>query len=216
MAESIRLILIEDHQMVRAGFRMLLESQPDMEIVGEAGSGEEGLALAATVHPDVVLLDISMPGMDGAETARRLKEQYPDIAILIVTIHVSSAYLLELLDADVDGYLPKQAASEELIRAVRQVHAGKAYLHPSLVNTLVQGYRSSQGAGGSKRPELTPRQKEVLQLVAKGHTSQKIGEELGLSARTVDRHIENMLKRLGLRSRIELVSYAIREGLIEG
>jgi DNA-binding NarL/FixJ family response regulator len=215
MAESIRLILIEDHQMVRAGFRMLLESQPDFQIVGEASSGEEGLTLAASLHPDVVLLDISMPGIGGAETARLLKEQHPDIAILVVTIHTSEAYLLELLDKGVEGYLPKHAAAEELIRAVRQVYAGKSYLHASLVDTLVKGYRNTQ-EGADSKPELTARQKEVLQLVATGLTSQEVGKKLGLSARTIDRHIENMLKRLGLRSRIELVSYAIREGLIEG
>jgi two-component system response regulator NreC len=214
MSETIRLVLIEDHAMVRAGFRMLLEAQPDMAIIGEAESGPEGLAMLETIQADVILLDVSMPDLGGAETAELLKTRYPEVRILAVTIHDSQAYLLQMLNAGVDGYLPKRAAAEELVNAVRAVHAGERYIHPSLVGALVNGYLT-RPEEKSKSQALTPRQREVLRLVADGLTSQKVGEELGLSARTVDRHIENMLRRLNMHSRVELVRYAIREGLID-
>lgn len=215
MSERIDLILIEDHAMVRAGFRMLLEAQPDMAIIGEAESGAEGLAMLETVLPDVILLDVSMPEMGGAEVAETIKTQYPEVRILAVTIHDNQAYLLQMLDAGVDGYLPKRAAADELVNAVRAVHSGERYIHPSLVGALVNGYLTRPEEKPKSR-DLTPRQREVLELVADGLTSQKVAEKLGLSARTVDRHIENMLRRLKMHSRVELVRYAIREGLIDG
>lgn len=214
MSERIDLILIEDHAMVRAGFRMLLEAQPDMAIIGEAESGAEGLAMLETVLPDVILLDVSMPEMGGAEVAETIKTQYPEVRILAVTIHDNQAYLLQMLDAGVDGYLPKRAAADELVNAVRAVHSGERYIHPSLVGALVNGYLTRPEEKPKSR-DLTPRQREVLELVADGLTSQKVAEKLGLSARTVDRHIENMLRRLKMHSRVELVRYAIREGLID-
>jgi len=214
MSERIDLILIEDHAMVRAGFRMLLEAQPDMAIIGEAESGAEGLAMLETVLPDVILLDVSMPEMGGAEVAETIKTQYPEVRILAVTIHDNQAYLLQMLDAGVDGYLPKRAAADELVNAVRAVHSGERYIHPSLVGALVNGYLTRPEEKPKSR-DLTPRQREVLELVAAGLTSQKVAEKLGLSARTVDRHIENMLRRLQMHSRVELVRYAIREGLID-
>jgi two-component system response regulator NreC len=217
MNDRIRITLIEDHEMVRAGFQMLLEAQPDMEIVAQADSGEAGLALMEEVEPDVVLLDISMPGMGGAETARNLKARYPAVRILAVTIHSNKAYLLEMLDAGVDGYLPKRAAAQELVNAVRAVYAGRTYIYTGLIDALVEGYRTRTEEAPDERgsEELTPRQREVLRLIADGLTSQRIADELELSVRTVDRHVENMMNRLGIHSRIELVKYAIREGLIE-
>ena len=210
----IRLMLIEDHEMVRAGFRMLLEAQPDMEIVGEAASGEAGSSLVETLRPDVILLDVSMPGVGGPETARQLKADNPGIRILAVTIHDDQAYLLQMLDAGADGYLPKTAAAAELVNAVRTVHAGERYIHASLVGALVNGYLTRPEE--SKRARgLTARQLEVLSLVAEGLTNQKVAERLGLSPRTVDRHLENMLRRLKMHSRVELVRYALRERLIE-
>lgn len=196
--------------MVRAGFRMLLEAQPDMVIIGEAESGIEGLALVEDARPDVLLLDESMPEMGGAEIAQLVKARYPEIRILAVTIHDSQAYLLQMLEAGVDGYLPKRAAAEELVTAVRQVFAGERYIHPSLVDAYLARPDEKSETG-----ELTSRQLQVLQLVADGMTSQRVGEGLGISARTVDRHIENMLRRLKMHSRVELVRYAIRQGLID-
>lgn len=210
----IRLMLIEDHEMVRAGFRMLLEAQPGMEIVGEAASGEAGLNLAATCKPDVILLDVSMPGVGGPETARQLKADYPGVKILAVTIHDNQAYLLQMLDAGADGYLPKTAAAAELVNAVRTVHAGDRYIHASLVGALVNGYLTRPEEKKRNRG-LTARQLEVLSLVAEGLTNQKVAERLRLSPRTVDRHLENMMRRLKMHTRVELVRYALREGLIE-
>lgn len=217
MTEPIRVVLIEDHEMVRAGFRMLIESQPDMAIIGEAGSGDEGLELLTREPADVVLLDISMPGLDAAEAARRLKKERPEMAILVVSIHTSQAYLLDMLEAGVDGYLPKRAAADELLEAIRTVWAGQRYIHPDLVGTLVDGYRVRTGV--ETNPDdvagLTQRQRQVLRLVADGLTSQQIGKKLGLSSRTVERHIANIMGKLGVRSRIDLVKYAIRIGLAD-
>lgn len=217
MTDRIRIMLIEDHEMVRAGFQMLLEAQPDMEIVAQADSGEVGLALVDQFRPDVILLDISMPGMGGTETARILKSGHPEIKILAVTIHSSKAYLLEMLDAGADGYLPKRAAAQELVNAIRAVHAGRTYIFTGLIDALVEGYRTrtEEFHEDQDSEELTPRQRQVLRMIGDGMTSHRIAEELELSARTVDRHVENMMKRLGIHSRIELVKYAIREGLIE-
>ncbi len=210
----IRLMLVEDHEMVRAGFRMLLEAEPDLEIVAEADSGDAALELLEAQNPDVILLDISMPGMSAAETVRAIKARLPGVAVLVVTIHETKAYLLEMLDAGADGYLPKSAAAGELVAAIRTVRAGRSYVYGRLVGALVEGYRDSAELQ-TKPSALTPRQLEVLRLVGDGLTSQKVADRLGLSARTVDRHIENMMKRLQVHSRIELVKYAIREGLVK-
>jgi DNA-binding NarL/FixJ family response regulator len=218
MSETIHLILIESHAMVRAGFRMLFEAQPDMAVIGESESGSEGLALLETVRPDVLLLDVSMPAMGGPEITTLLKARFPDVRILALTIHDSQADLLQMLDAGVDGYLPKRAAAEELLKAVRALHAGERYVHPSLVGPLVLPLIGRDPARPEEKPPsgvLTHRQLQVLGLVANGLTSQKVGEALGLSGRTVDRHIENMLRKLKMHSRVELVLYAIREGLID-
>ncbi len=215
MNETIRVMLIEDHAMVRAGFRMLIESQEDMVIVAEAGSAEEGLTLLEMMEgpPDVILLDISMPGMGGIGFAQRAKAVYPDIAILVVTVHDSQAYLLKMVDAGVAGYLPKHAAAGELLQAIRSVYAGKKYIHPSMIDALVEGYRVKRTRGAG--PEvLTERQRQVVKLIAQGMTSAQVGERLGLSPRTVDRHIENTMKKLGVRSRLELVRFAVESGLV--
>jgi two-component system, NarL family, response regulator NreC len=217
MSEQIRLLLIEDHEMVRAGFRMLLNAQPDMHIIGEASSGEQGLELAIIECPDVILLDISMPGKGGVETARGIKLHCPETAILAVTIHTEQAYLLEMLEAGVDGYLPKRAAADELVNAIRTVHEGNNYVFPGLIDALVDGFRarSDESLEGNKKSILTDRQLQVLRYIADGLTSQRTAEQLGLSVRTVERHVENMMRRLDVHSRVELVRVAIREGILE-
>jgi two-component system response regulator NreC len=217
MSEQIRLLLIEDHEMVRAGFRMLLNAQPDMHIVGEASSGEQGLELAIKECPNVILLDVSMPGKGGVETARGIKAHCPETAILAVTIHTEQAYLLEMLEAGVDGYLPKRAAADELVNAIRTVHAGNNYVFPGLIDALVDGFRArtDETLEGNKKSILTDRQLQVLRYIADGLTSQRTAEQLGLSVRTVERHVENMMRRLDVHSRVELVRVAIREGILE-
>ena len=167
MSDPIRIMLIEDHEMVRAGFQMLLEAQPDMEIVAQADSGEAGLALVDQYRPQVVLLDISMPGMGGTETARILRARHPEIRILAVTIHSSKAYLLEMLDAGVDGYLPNQAAADELVDAIRTVCAGRTYVFSGLIDALVEGYRTrtDEPHEDQDSDELTARQRQVLRMI---------------------------------------------------
>jgi DNA-binding NarL/FixJ family response regulator len=216
MNAPIRVMLIEDHELVRTGFRMLIESQPDMVIVAEAGSGEEGLARLESLSqpPDVILVDISMPGMGGIEFTRRLKRAFPQVAILAVTVHDSQAYLLQMIDAGAEGFLPKHAAANDLLQAIRAVHGGQKYVHPSMIEALVEGYRG-KGRGRAGPEVLTDRQKQVLRLIAQGKTSGQVGQELGLSPRTVDRHIENIMKKLGVRSRLELVRFAVESGLVQ-
>jgi two-component system response regulator NreC len=218
MSETIHVLLIEDHAMVRAGFRMLLEAQPDMAIVGEAERGRDALALLdgalLPARPDVILMDVSISEMEETEVCRLIKARFPEVRILALAVDETQAQLVQMLDAGADGYLPKRAAADELVRAVRAVYRGERYVHPSLGGPLP----SSTPAPPEEKPpsrRLTPRQRQVLRLVAEGLTSQKVGEALGLSSRTVDRHVENMLRRLKLHSRVELVLYAIRQGLVD-
>lgn len=213
----IRLMLVDDHEIVRAGLRSLLENQPDLEVIGEASSGEEALSLAPELTPDVVLMDVTMPGLSGAETTEKLKTLLPEVNVLALTIHEEEVYFFEMLQAGACGYIPKRASPDVLLRAIQVVSQGEVFLHPSVAGTLVQGYLH-QIRSGSEPPTidgLTPRQQEVLTLIAEGLSNQEIGDRLGISVRTVERHRENIMGRLNLHSRTELVKYAIRKGLIQ-
>lgn len=213
----IRLMLVDDHEIVRAGLRSLLESQPDLEVVGEASSGKEAVSLAPELAPDVVLMDVTMPGMSGAETTKELKTLMPEVNVLALTVHEEEVYFFEMLQAGACGYIPKRASPEILLRAIQVANRGEVFLHPSVAGTLVQGYLH-QIRNGSEPPTidgLTPRQQEVLTLIAEGLSNQEIADRLGISVRTVERHRENIMGRLNLHSRTELVKYAIRKGLIQ-
>jgi two-component system response regulator NreC len=212
---SIRLMLADDHEIVRAGLRMLLGTQTDMEIVAEANSGAQAIELAQTYQPDVILMDVSMPDMDGVETTRRLRVCCPSVAVLALTIHEEEGYLFQMLEAGASGYIPKRAAPDDLVQAIRSVDRGEVYLHSSMVGVLVRDYLER----GSATPEvelsnLTEREQEVLTLIAGGLTNKQIGEQLGISPKTVARHRDNMAKKLDLSSRAELTRFAIQCGLI--
>jgi two-component system response regulator NreC len=213
----IRLLLVDDHEIVRAGLRSLLESQPELEVVGEAASGEEALTLAPKLKPDVVLMDVTMPGMSGAEATRELRRRMPDVNVLALTVHEEEVYFFEMLNAGACGYVPKRASPAVLLQAIRVVARGEVFLHPSVAGTLVQGYLRQVGTGGEQATlgGLTPRQQEVLTLIAEGLSNREIAERLDISVRTVERHRENIMARLNLHSRTELVKYAIRKGLIQ-
>jgi two-component system response regulator NreC len=213
----IRLLLVDDQDIVRAGLRSLLERHPDMEVVGEAAGGREAIALAQKLQPDVVLMDITMPDTNGAEATRRIKEIAPEVHVLALTIHEDEAYFFEMLNAGACGYIPKRASPDDLLAAIRVAAAGDVYLHPIVAGTLVQDYlrRVRSGTERESYDGLTRRQREVLTLIAEGLSNQDIGIHLGISIRTVERHRENTMSRLNLHSRTDLVKYALRKGLIQ-
>jgi two-component system response regulator NreC len=214
---KIKLLLVDDHDVVRGGLRMLLASQPDFEIVGEASSGQEAITLVHQEHPDVVLMDIQMPDMNGIEAAEQITQLYEDVAVLALTMHEDDQYFFEMLRAGAAGYVPKRAAPDELISAIRAVSHGGAYIYPTLAVRLLQDY--VQRVDTDEQPliydGLTPREREVLTLIAEGYTNAEIAEKLVISPKTVDRHRENIMSKLDLHSRVELVKYAIRKGLID-
>ena len=214
---KIRLVLADDHAVVRSGLRMLLEAQPDIEIVAEAETGEEAVDHARKLKPDIILMDIQMPGVNGIEATKRIKRLSPDSAVLALTMHEDEQYFFEMLHAGASGYVPKRAAPDELVTAIRTVARGDVFLYPSLATQLVQDYLKQAGTGD--QPEvydtLTPREQEVLILIAEGLSNPEIAERLVISVKTVDRHRENIMRKLNLHSRIDLVKYAIKVGLIE-
>ena len=213
----IRLLLVDDHAVVRTGLRMLLEDQGGMEIVGEAGTAREALEAVEALSPDVVLMDIGLPDISGIEAARSIKACRPETAVVALTIHEDQEYFFKMLDAGATGYVPKRAAAEELIQAIETAAAGEVYLYPSLAKLLVKDYLSSETAerGRQALDGLTAREQEVLTLLADGFSNPEIAEQLTISPKTVARHRENIMQKLNLHSRSELVKYAIRKGIIQ-
>jgi len=220
---TTRLILVDDHAVVRSGLRMLLENEPDLAIVGEAGTAREAFSLIEAARPDVVLMDIGLPDRSGIEATREIKAAHPAVAVVALTIHEDAEYFFQMLQAGASGYVPKRAAPQELLFAVRSAAAGEVYLDPSLAKLLVRDFvalvrdfvaRGPVEALTDPEHRLTERELEVLAYVAEGASTQEIAEALGISPKTVGRHRENLMRALGLHTRTELVKYAIRHGLI--
>jgi two-component system, NarL family, response regulator NreC len=214
---KIRLLLVDDHAVVRSGLRMLLMGEEDMEIVGEAGSAAEALDATRLLKPDVVLMDIGLPDMSGIEATREIRKQHPHVAVVALTIHEDEEYFFKMLDAGARGYVPKRAAPEELITAIRAAAADEVYIYPSLAKLLVRDYLSQDRSVEQKTAldNLTDREREVLTFLAEGRSNDEIAEALVISPKTVARHRENIMHKLNLHSRAELVRYAIRKGIIE-
>ena len=213
----IRILMVDDHEIVRAGLRMLLQAQPDMQIVGEAEDGRTAIAKAKDLAPNVVLMDISLPDIDGFEATRQIKRALPTTAILALTMHESDEYFFKMLDAGASGYVPKKAAPTDLVSAIRVVHEGGVFLYPSVAKALVRDYmgRVAEGGEHGTLDGLTDREQEVLKHIADGLTNQEIADKLTISVKTVERHRANIMGKLNLHSRTELVKYAIRKGLID-
>lgn len=211
------LLLVDDHDVVRSGLRMLLENESDVEIVGEAGTGREALEAVHWLKPDVVLMDIGLPDLSGIEATTQIKEKAPDTAVVALTIHEDEEYFFKMLEAGASGYVPKRAAPEELLTAIRVAAAGEVYLYPSLAKLLVKDFlhQDPTDSGAQTLNGLTDREGEVLAYLADGATNAEIGEILHISPKTVARHRENIMRKLNLHSRTELVKYAIRKGIIE-
>jgi two-component system response regulator NreC len=217
MMAEIRLLLVDDHEIVRTGLSMLLENENDMVIVGQASSGAQALELVSQLEPDVVIMDLTLPDISGIEVTRQLKAHYPDIAVVALTIHEDQQYFFETIQAGADGYVPKRAASEDLIKAIHAASDGEVYIYPSLAKVLVADF-INQTAGGKTIEAvngITAREQEVLEMLAAGKSNEDIAFTLSISKHTVARHRENLMRKLGLHSRSELVKYAIRKGLIE-
>lgn len=214
---KIRLVLVDDHEVVRSGLRMLLENESDLNIVGEANTGGQALSLVETIKPDVVIMDITLPDISGIEATRRIKEIHPNVAVVALTIHEDQQYFFEMLQAGASGYVPKRAAPDDLITAIHAAHRGEMYIYPSLAKLLVGDFlaRSNEEDARKAMNGLTPREQEVLFMLAEGKNNDEIADLLSISAHTVARHRENLMGKLGLHNRSELVKYAIRKDLIK-
>jgi len=212
----VRLLLVDDHEVVRSGLRMLLDSEQDVQIVGEAGTAEEALRAVQELEPDVVLMDIGLPDLSGIEAATRIREIRPQVAVVALTIHEDKEYFFRMLDAGASGYVPKRAAPDELLTAIRAAAKGEVYLYPSLATLLVKDYMGQDPDDREARilNGLTERELEVLGHLADGASNSEIGDTLQISPKTVARHRENIMRKLNLHSRTELVKYAIRKGII--
>jgi len=215
--QKIRVLLVDDHGIFRAGVRLLLQSQPDVEVVGEASDGREAVRLARELTPDVVLMDISMPGVDGFEATREIRRLSERISVLALTMYESEEQLFRIIEAGANGYVPKKAVPTDLLAAIRAVHREGAFLHPSAARALLRDFatRSSQSRDRDGRDGLTDREVEVLKLLAAGHHNRDIGDILGIAVGTVERHRANIMEKLNLHSRTDLVKYAIRRKLVD-
>ena len=214
---KIRLLLVDDHQVVRSGLRMLLSNESDVEIVGEAGTAHAAMDAVDSLLPDVVLMDIGLPDLSGIDATRAIKSAHPEVAVVALTIHEDEEYFFKMLEAGAGGYVPKRAAPEELLTAIRAAAAGEVYLYPSLAKLLVKDYliQEHTSEAGKVLDGLTEREQEVLRYLAEGVANDGIAEALVISVKTVARHRENIMQKLKLHSRSELVRYAIRKGIIK-
>ena len=215
--KKIRILLAEDHALVRAGIRTLLEQQPEMEVVGEAANGQEALGKVQELCPDVVIMDLAMPVMGGLEATQHIKEQFPEVRILALTMHEDDRYFFQALRAGTSGFILKGALPAEFLMAVRTVAEGQVYLYPSLAQKLVNDHFAQVPQDQEKKAKagLTDREQQVLRLLSEGRTGKEIALALGISVHTVDRHRQNLMVKLDLHNRAELIHYAFRKGLLE-
>ena len=211
----IRVVIADDHAIVRTGLRTLIKSESAMELIGEAAGGYEAIELVEKTIPDVLVLDLSMPDLDGIAVTKKIKPQFPELRILILTIHEDEALLRAALKAGAAGYILKRAAETELISAINIILRGDLYVDPAMIRTLVRDDAAPAVAQPKTTEALTPREIEVLRLIVQGYTNRQIGEELNISIRTAEGHRANLSEKIGLHNRVELVRYARDHGLIE-
>jgi len=212
----IRVLLADDHTIVRQGVRLCLEAMGDIEVVAEAEDGQVAVSLATQLRPDVAVVDLTMPRLNGVEAIRQIKRDVPSVEVVVLSVHDSEAYVVQALRAGAAGYVLKRNAATELAAAIRAAHDGQAYLHPSIARRVIDDYLSRIHAAEDSEPydRLTPREREVLQLAAEGHTTRAIAGLLCLSTKTVEHHRASLMTKLGLHGQTELVKYAIRAGLV--
>lgn len=212
---KIRILIVDDHSVLRAGIRALLDVQPDFEVVGDAGDGQEALARVRELQPDVVLMDIGMPGIDGLAATRAIKDAFPEIRILILTQHENKEYVIPALKLGASGYVLKRADGDELLSAIRAVAVGDTFFDPRITGVLVDGVRRDIQTPTDLLDTLTEREREVFVMLARGNTYQQVAEALFITPKTVDFHRSNVMRKLNLNSRSELIRYALQRGLID-
>lgn len=217
MEKKIRVVIAEDHRIVREGIRLILAASPDIEVVGEAANGREAVVLARELQPDVVVMDITMPDMDGLEATRLIRDHLPQVEVVGLTVHESDEYFFQMLKAGASGYVLKGAASGDLLTAVAAASRGETFLYPLVAKKLVADYLSRVRAGEEQDSYggLTPREREVVVLIAEGLTNKEIAERLGISPSTVQTHAGRVMEKLKLQKRGEIIKYALRRGLID-
>jgi len=213
---KLRVLIVDDHALVRAGIRSLIEGQSGFEVVGEAAQGDEVLGKVIQLQPDVVLMDIAMPGMNGIEATKLLKREFPHIHVVILTMHDDEEFFFTLIREGASGYILKDSEPEQLVSAIRNAAKGQIYLSPAVAKALMESYvMATTGLNGENHVALTSREKDVMRLLAAGQTNREIAESLVLSRRTVEKHRQALTRKLGLSNRDDLTRYAIRRGLIE-
>jgi DNA-binding NarL/FixJ family response regulator len=210
-----RILLADDHAVVRRGLRLVLESEPDLEVVAEVGDGAEALERSLDDDVDLAILDVTMPRMTGLHAAAELHRRRPSLRVLILSMHDNEQYLFEALKAGASGYVLKSVADRDLVEACRATMRGEPFLYPGAINALIKDFLERARAGEDVSDPLSPRETEIVKLIAEGHTGRQIAEALVISEKTVERHRSNILDKLGMRDRVELTRYAIRRGLIE-
>ena len=214
---KLRVVLVDDHEMVRTGLRVILNAQPDIEVVGEAGDGESALALAASASADVVVMDISMPRLNGVRSTQQLTARLPPVRVLVVTRHQDAGYVQQLLRAGASGYVLKQSRTDEVVRAIRTVAAGGVYIDPAIAERAIgierAGFPTLSGTGAAR--QLTVRETEVLKMIAWGYSNKEIAARLSLSVKTIETHKANAMQKLELRTRIDAVRFAVLQGWLE-
>jgi len=215
--KKIRLLVVDDHTLFRSGLKMLLEKEEDIVVVGDAASAEEALEIMKNNNLDLVLMDIGLPGMDGLEATRKIKEQEPHMKILVLTMYNDDPYLIKAFEAGASGYLLKESAAVELVSAIRRTMDGEMIVHPSLVKVLVNevlGEKKGSREAQQGRDVLTNREKEILKYISLGYTNQELAERLVVSVKTIEKHKSNIMEKLNFNRRYQLVNYAIEHGLI--
>jgi DNA-binding NarL/FixJ family response regulator len=210
-----RILLADDHAVVRRGLRFVLDAEPDLEVVAEAGDGAEAVVKGLEGDVDLAVLDVSMPRMTGIQAASELSRRRPDLRLLMLSMHDNEQYFFEALKAGASGYVLKSAADRDLVEACRATMRGEPFIYPAAVTALIRDHLEKTGDGEQPREILTPRELEVLKLIAEAHSSKEIAQILVISVKTVERHRANILEKLGMRDRVELTRYAIRRGLVE-
>lgn len=212
----ISVLLAEDHTIVRKGLRSLLDAEDDIWVIGEAEDGREAVEKTRKLRPDIVVMDITMPGLNGLEATRQIKQRFPHVQVVVLTMHTAEEYIFRILRAGASAYVVKRAAPSELVSAVRAACRGESFLSPSVSKTVIEEYlqKADAFAGENSYEKLTPREREVLQLIAEGHSNREIAELLCLSVKTVQSHRANLMRKLDIHSTAELTQYAIRKGII--
>jgi len=211
---TINILLVDDHKLMREGIRFMLEQETDLSVIGEASNGREALELCSELHPNIIVMDINMPDMNGTEATRRIRKDFSNTRIVALSMHSDKYIVMQMLKAGASGYLLKDCSGQDIVTAIRSVHEGKSFLSPEITGVVIENYVQQTSLEAAEEPaKLTTKEREVLQLIAEGFTSKEIASHLNIAAKTVDNHRVNVMDKLGIRSVAELTKFAIRHGI---